>query len=53
MKTKRKTIRAYINGKVLVSDVVQAALDNNMSIDAVKKMLVDENPNDKITFKVV
>ena len=49
-KNKRKTIRAYIDGKKYV-DVVQAALDNNMTADDMKKLITAENPNNKITFK--
>ena len=49
-KTKNKTIWAYIDGKKYV-DVVQAALDNNMMIDEMKKIIIAQNPN-KITFKV-
>jgi hypothetical protein len=40
---KRKTIWAYLDGKKLV-DVVQAALENNMHVTDLKKLLVDENP---------
>lgn len=47
---KRKTIWAYLDGKKLV-DVVKAALDNNMMVDDLKKVLVDENPGHEITFK--
>lgn len=49
-KNKRKTIWAYLDGKKLV-DVVQAALDNNMMVDDLKKQLVKENPGHKVTFK--
>lgn len=48
---KRKTIWAYLDGKKLV-DVVQAALDNNMMVDDLKKLLVKENQGHKIAFKV-
>lgn len=51
MRKKRKTIWAYLDGKKLV-DVVQAALDNNMMVDDLKKRLIAENPGHKITFKV-
>lgn len=47
---KRKTVWAYLDGKKLV-DVVQAALDNNMMVDDLKKQLIKENPGHKITFK--
>lgn len=48
---KRKTVWAYLDGKKLV-DVVQAALDNNMMVDDLKKVLIKENPGHEITFKV-
>lgn len=48
---KRKTIWAYLDGKKLV-DVVQAALDNNMMVDDMKKLLIAENPGHEVTFKV-
>lgn len=48
---KRKTIWAYLDGKKLV-DVVQAALDNNMMVDDMKKLLIKENPGHEVTFKV-
>lgn len=48
---KRKTVWAYLDGKKLV-DVVQAALDNNMMVDDLKAILIKENPDHKITFKV-
>ena len=47
----RKTIWAYLDGKKLV-DVVQAALDNDMMVSDMKKLLVKENPGHKVTFKV-
>jgi hypothetical protein len=49
---KRKYIWAYLDGKKLV-EVIQAALDNNMMVDQVKKLLIKENPGHKVTFKVV
>lgn len=49
---KRVKIWAYLDGKKLV-EVIQAALDNNMMVDDLKKMLIDENPGHEITFKVV
>ena len=48
---KKRTVRAYLEGKKLL-DVVQAALDNNMMVDDVKKILVAENPGHEVTFKV-
>lgn len=49
-KRKRKTIWAYLDGEKLV-DVVQAALDNNMMVDELKKLLIRENPGHTVTFK--
>lgn len=49
--SKRKTVWAYLDGKKLV-DVVRAALDNNMTIDELKHVLVEENPGHEVTFKV-
>lgn len=48
---KRKTVWAYLDGKKLV-DVVQAALDNNMTVDDMKKVLIKENSGHEVTFKV-
>ena len=48
---KQKTVWAYLDGKKLVN-VVQAALDNNMMVDDMKRKLVEENPGHKVTFKV-
>ena len=48
---KRTTVWAYLDGKKLV-DVVQAALDNNVMVDDLKKQLIQENPGHKVTFKV-
>lgn len=47
---KRKTVWAYLDGKKLV-DVVQAALDNDMMVDDLKKTLVRENPGHEVTFR--
>jgi len=49
---KRKTVWAYLDGKKLV-DVVQAALDNNIMVDDMKKRLIKENQGHEITFKVM
>ena len=49
---KRKKIWAYIDGKKLV-EVIQAALDNNMTVTDMKELLIKENPGYEITFKVV
>ena len=48
---KRTTVWAYLDGKKLV-DVVQAALDNRMMVDAQKVQPVRENPGHTVTFKV-
>ncbi len=48
---KRKTIWAYLDGQKLV-DVVQAALDSNVMVDDMKKTLILENKDHKVTFKV-
>lgn len=48
---KRTTVWAYLDGEPLV-DVVQAALDNNMMVEDLKKKLVEENPGHEVTFKV-
>ena len=52
MKRKRKTVWAYLDGKKLV-DVVQAALDNNMMVDDLKKKLIEENLGHEVTFKII
>ena len=49
---KRKKIWALIDGKKLV-EVIQAALDDDMTVSDMKKLLVAENPGHEITFKVV
>lgn len=51
MRHKRKTVWAYLDGRRLV-DVVQAALDNNMTVDDMKALLVRENPGHMVTFRV-
>ena len=48
---KKRTVWAYLDGKKLV-DVVQAALDNNMMLNDMKKKLVAENPGHEVTFKI-
>lgn len=52
MLRKRKCILAYLDGELL-TEVVQAALDNNMMVDDLKKKIVEENPDHKVTFKIV
>lgn len=49
-RVKRKTVWAYLDGKKLV-DVVQAALDNNMMVDDLKKQPIKENPGHEVTFR--
>lgn len=48
----RAYIWAYLDGKKLV-EVIQAALDNNMTVDDMKALLVKENPGHDVVFKVV
>ena len=52
MKYRKPYIWAYLDGKKLV-EVIQAALDNNMSVNEMKKLLVAENPGHEVTFKVI
>ena len=52
MRHKRAYIWAYLDGKKLV-EVIQAALDNNMMVDDLKRKLIAENPGHTVTFKVV
>lgn len=52
MTYKRTYIWAYLDGKKLV-EVIQAALDNNMMVDDLKKKLIAENPGHEVTFKIV
>lgn len=49
---KQKKIWAYLDGKRLV-EVVRAALDNNMMVADMKKLLIKENPGHEVAFKVV
>jgi hypothetical protein len=48
---KHKTIWAYYDNKKTV-DVVQAALDNNKTVEEMKALIIRQNPDYKITFKV-
>lgn len=48
---RRKTVWAYLDSKKLC-DVVKAALDNNMMVEDMKKVLIKENPGHEVTFKV-
>lgn len=51
MKRKMKSVYAYIDGELLC-DVVKAALDNNMTVNEMKEVLIKENPGHKVTFRV-
>lgn len=51
LRKKRATVWAYLDGKKLV-DVVQAALDNNVTVEDMKALLIRENPGHAVTFKV-
>jgi hypothetical protein len=48
----KELIWAYLDGQRLV-EVVQAALDNNMTVSEVKALLIKENPGQEVTFRVV
>ena len=52
MKLMFMTGMLYLDGKKLV-EVIQAALDNNMMVSDMKKLLIKENPGHEVTFKVV
>ena len=52
MRTRRKKIWAYLDGKKL-AEVIQTALDNDMTVQAVKELLIKENPGHEVTFKVI
>jgi hypothetical protein len=52
MRYKRAYIWAYLDGKKLV-EVIQAALDNNMTVDEMKALLIKENPGHEVTFKII
>lgn len=49
---KRKYIWAFLDGEPLV-EVIQAALDNNLMVDELKKKIISENPNHEVEFKVM
>lgn len=46
-----KKCKAYLDGELLCDDVLQAALDNNMMLDELKRLLIAENPNHKVEFR--
>ncbi len=52
MRHKRTYIWAYLDGEKLV-EVIQAALDNNMTVDDLKRDLIAENAGHEVTFKIV
>jgi hypothetical protein len=52
MKHTKTYLWAYLDGKKLV-EVIQAALDNSMTVDDLKKLLIAENPGHEVTFKIV
>lgn len=49
---KKKKLWAYLDGRKLV-EVVQAALDNKMTVAEVKQLLIRENPGHQVTFKII
>lgn len=49
---KRTYIWAYLDGRKLV-EVIQAALDNNMTVSDLKAKLISENPSHEVTFKTI
>ena len=48
---RRKKINAYLDGKMLV-EVIQASLDNNMTVAELKKKIREENLGRKVEFKI-
>lgn len=50
-KQKKQKLWAYLDGKKLV-EVTQAALDNNMTVSDLKKVLVAENHGHEVIFKI-
>ena len=55
MRRNSRTIRrvaAYLDGDLLVDDVLQAALDNNMMLDDLKRRLVAENHGHRVEFRL-
>lgn len=48
---KRTYLWAYLDGEPLV-EVIQVALDNNVMLDEMKRILIAENPGHEITFKI-
>ena len=52
MRKRHTYIWAYLDGERYV-EVIQAALDNNMMVEDMKKLLITENADHEVTFKVV
>ena len=53
MRIRRNKIKkcvALCNGEVIVDDMLQAALDNHIMLDELKKRIIAENPDNEITF---
>lgn len=48
---KRKKLWAYLDGKKLI-EVIQAALDNNMTVADLKEKLIAENPGHEVVFRI-
>ena len=51
MRRKTKSVYAYLDGKLLC-DVTKTALDNNMMLNDMKKLIELKNPGHEVTFKV-
>lgn len=52
MSWKKAYIWAYLDGKKLV-EVIQAALDNNMTVQEMKRKLIAENVGHVVEFRIV
>ena len=50
MRRKTKSVYAYLDGKLLC-DVTKTALDNNMMLNDMKKLIELKNPGHEVTFK--
>lgn len=48
---KKKTVFAYVNN-IFLCDVLQAALDNNKTVNEIKRIIEAENADKIVTFKV-
>lgn len=49
---RKKRIWVFLDGKPLC-DAVQAALDNNIFVSELEKLLIKENPGHTIEIKVI